>query len=273
MGVLARFVAVALLVALGAPVAAQNGPTDEKITEEAVVEPAQADAATGDSEQEGLTIIKKRTGSRRFSFSDLSYRFAHEDGSPNPATFHDFELTLGGGMTAGPHGPGYFVGFSGRGRGSYRNQGRRNEGASLSLVFGSMGVMPDPKFIEDSEDDDEMPRSAWTRSGRLQFELGISHISRFEVGAPATSGVGNMDGKTGFRWGILGEQQLLGPIHGRVSYAYEYYSGAAHLMDMTWMLHMPIKLFDDVSLSFGHRTFRARGYKRTMLFVGLEFSF
>ncbi len=239
----------------------------------AMTDDTKSDTESSEDVEDQLVPVKKNAGVRRFSFADFSYRYFHEDGRPSPASYHEFELTLGGGQTAGPNGPGLFVGLNGRGRASQGNSGRRNEGASLSLVFGGLGVMPDKKAVEDSEDGDELARNQWTRSGRFQFELGVSHISRFEVGAPPNTGVGNLDGKTGFRWSILAEQQIIGPIHGRAQYGYEYYGDSANLMELTWTLHVPFKLFDGGSLMAGHRTHRARGYKRTMIFVGVELAF
>lgn len=296
-------IAILTVVAMAAsPVLlAQEGPSDSKATDAAGASIALV-PAEGDEESPESADPKKEE--RKLAFLDFSYRFHIEDGSPQPASFHDYRLSFGIGKTSFEKGEldkddQWWLGYSRltvHGRSHSRKRGAM-DAFGVSIAFGSaslkhlnLGDKDDDASAEDdgAEDvkkDGTQPEvKAKTRPYRVslprtELELGVAHTSRFWIGAPGGSRVDMLSGRTGFRIGILteiqatiGEDRYFGIQY---SYAREYYSSSATIKDTTILVKTDVAPWQANNLSFsvGHRRLSAKNFHRTMFFFGVEVAF
>lgn len=286
--------ALSVLVA-AAPVAlAQDGGSSGEAPAAKPAEPktAEGDAPSepGEAKEPGSGEVKTpRSVESKMGFADFSYRFHIEDGGPQPSSFHDWRLGFGFGSAKGYEDTDWNLGYTRlvvHGRSNSRKRGSM-DAVGLSLAFGNATLKQlilGKEGDKDAKDDlpEELkeleasikPRPYSVNIPRAELELGVAHTPRFWIGAPAGSRVDRLNGRTGFRIGVLAEVEArVSEFDFAVQYSYarEYYSSSGTIKDTTILVKTDMSR--QLALSAGHRRLSSMGYIRTMFLFGIELAF
>jgi len=214
---------------------------------------------------------KSPWGKRDMPFVDFSYRFHIEDGGPQPASFHDWRIGLGFGTAEGPDRGDWMLKYGRLVTHGRRHAKARGEmdayGTSFAFGFGQLKSLRSP-IDEEASIEDERPYRVHVP--RVELEVGAMHLDRFWIGQAPGSKLDNLNGRTGFRIGVLAEVAVLG-FTAQYSYAREYYSSSGTVKDQTALIKFEI--VRNIGVSFGHRRLSVKNYHRTMFLYGIEVGF
>lgn len=283
----------ALFAAAPVALAQDGGPSGEtpaaKPAEPKATEGESPSHPDGDAAPKAEEAKTPRSVESRMGFADFSYRFHIEDGSPQPSSFHDWRLGFGFGSARGYENSDWNLGYTRlvvHGRSNSRKRGSM-DAVGLSLAFGNATLKQLILGEEDEKDaKDDLPeelkeleasirpRPYAVNIPRAELELGIAHTPRFWVGAPAGSRVDRLNGRTGFRIGVLAEVEAsVSEFEFAVQYSYarEYYSSSGTIKDTTILVKTDMSR--QLALSAGHRRLSSMGYIRTMFLFGIELAF
>lgn len=203
-----------------------------------------------------------------------SYRVFYE-GAENNSMFHEAEAIAGVGwrLNRGRLGYGLFGGRMAFGGSSTDGLGSRMDRSWVSLMPSiAFRFLPIEDRLSSGEDPGE---NFWGKASsmavmRIEGEFGFVNASSIDLGAPANTRAGDLDGKGGFRVGGRIEGGV-SAVLGFANYRREYFNGS-ELEDYAIgvVLGRPVLPF---GVSFGYRRVFAGSFDREYAFLGLEFAF